>query len=276
MKLGSRRQKRIVETMSYFPRKRQRSRAPPGTVKTRVLSSGRKLTYRKAAPVYNSSRYLAGLRKQRMAYPEGKTFDASTQVAPWTMFGDSSTAVSNSAGGYLLTTAATSSAIVINQVPLGTTSTTRIGRRLQMKRVRIMGRVQNGIGGALPGQTRMALVYIPTLDRGITVLPPQNVIWGYQDPNAQRVIDNTDRFKVLKVWNWDLIGDADAAATGKEQFIFDDMVTLNLLTEFTQADTTGSFNDMEKGALCLYCQGQQAAGSGSTILGTSRVYFDDL
>lgn len=190
----------------------------------------------------------------RRQYPEGKTFDVVAVTSTLNIQLDATTAVADSANGYVAQgAAAAASAVVLNQVPLGTTSTTRIGRRINMKRIRITGAVLSPTGAAKGEVIKIALVYIPTQDRGVTVMPPYNVIWGSQNPVAQRVIDNSDRYKVLKNWTLNVSGDRDAVTTGLEAQYCDDMIDLKgLLCEWTQADTTGSFNDMEKGALCLY------------------------
>lgn len=169
------------------------------------------------------------------------------------------------------------SAHVLNQIPLGTTSTTRIGRKLLMKSVLLSGYIINGATSATVNSVRLALVYIPRLNTSTTTMPPQNTIWTVQNAAALRLIDNVDRFKVIREWTFDMIGDVDNATTGCEMKTFKMMVPLRLPTVFTQADTSGSFNDMEEGALCLYCQGSQTLASNaySNVIYNARVYFED-
>lgn len=230
----------------------------------------------------SGSKFLAAAKQAqaRRQYPEGKTFDAVAVTTSLNLSLDTSTAVADSANGYLAQgSAAAASAVVLNQVALGTTSTTRIGRRMNMKRLRITGAVRAPSGLQDSLAVKIALVYIPTLDRGTTVMPPYNTIWGHQSPIAQRVIDNSDRFKVLKNWTFNVIGDRDAATTGLESHYCDDMIDLkNILTEWTQANTDGSFDDMEKGALMLYGCANVGAGAATScnFNFTSRLYYEDV
>jgi len=185
----------------------------------------------------------------------------------------SNSAVAVSATGYITNQA---SAHVLNQVPQGTTSTTRLGRKMYMRKVRIQGTVSQAAASTL-NTVRMALVYIPRLDRGTTTMPPQNVIWTSQDPRENRVLNNSDRFKVLRQWVHVLMGNSTTPATGTELIHFDEMVDVNRHTTWTQADTTGVFDNMEEGGLCLYVHGPNTVASGlaPVISYTSRLYFED-
>jgi hypothetical protein len=187
----------------------------------------------------------------------------------------SDAAVAVSGSGYITNN---SSAMVLNQVPQGTTSTTRIGRKIRMTAVHILGRIMATTNGAIYNPVRIAIVYIPRLDRTTTTMPPQNVIWTSQSPHELRVLNNADRFKIVRQWTWDVLGDRDAVTCGCEALTVDKMVKLDLPTVWTQADTSGSFDDMEEGGLCLYVQGIQSTASGNngTFTFTARVYFEDL
>lgn len=206
---------------------------------------------------------------------ENLTFDAVTLSAPKTLYCSSDSAVAVSATGYVTDGA---SAHVVNQVPQGTTSTTRLGRKMHMTGFRLVGRVVNSVTASSYSPVRLALVYIPKLDRTTSTMPPQNVIWTTQDPQSQRVLNNSDRFKVIRSWTWDLMGDLDACSTGKEAYSIDEMIPLDHQTTWTQADTTGVFDNMEEGALCLYVQGIQTVASNlfPRIAYSCRLYFKDM
>lgn len=203
------------------------------------------------------------------------TFDAVTLAATNVLRLSSDAAVAVSASGYITTD---SSAMVLNQVPQGTTSTTRLGRKMQMTGIRIVGRIMATTAGAFYNPVRLALVYIPKLDRATSTMPPQNVIWTTQDPHSQRVLNNSDRYKVIRSWTFDVLGDRDAVTSGKEAYSVDEMVPLDHQTVWTQADTTGVFDNMEEGGLCIYGQGIQSNVSGNffTFTFSSRLYFKDL
>jgi len=209
--------------------------------------------------------------------PEIKTFDVG-QTTPVNLYADSSTAVANSAGGYLLATAAIASAIVINQIPQGSSPVTRIGRKCRMTAVHIRGMIAIGQAGADTAKAALCLVYIPRLNTGTTTMPPQNLLHGAQNPNTQRVIQYSSRFIILRRWDFNLMGDRNACTTGREQEVFDEVIKLGSKElAFTSADSTGVFDDMTEGALCLYAMSNTAAAADTSCLLTlsTRVYFYD-
>lgn len=209
---------------------------------------------------------------------EKKTFDINA-TAPTALWADTSTAVATSANGYLAQgAAAPASAIVINQIPQNTSAVTRIGRKALMKALHIRGRHYCQSGGSSAAMTALYLVYIPVLDRTVTTMPPHNVITGAQDPETQTVVDNAQRFKILRKWQFNMIGDLDAASTGQEQHLIDEMVPINREVCWNKEDTTGVFDNMERGALCLYAQGTGASGATTSAIFqlTTRLYFADL
>lgn len=222
----------------------------------------------------NASLRVARARQVRGTGRERKTYDPVTLFTNILRISTDS-AVAVSATSYITNG---SSAMVLNQVPQGTTSTSRIGRKIKMTGIRICGRFVNTATSAQYNQCRLCLVYIPRLDRGTTTMPPQNVIWTTQSASALRVIDNSDRFRVIRQWTVDLFGDIDAVNTGAEAQSFDEMVKLNHQTVWLQSNTNGSFNDMEEGALCLYAQGTNTDASNlyASFAFSARLYFDDL
>lgn len=232
-------------------------------------------TYQSGADV---GRYRAAIRHVPRIHYEPKTFDAAGATTLLQLQADTGTAVADSANGFLQQgAAATASAVVLNQIPQGTTTTTRIGRFAQMKKIRLIGTVKAPITAAVC-LVKMALVYIPVVDRSVTVMPPFNVIWGAQNPSQQRLIDNVQRFRVLKDWVWQLAGSSSTPSAGTEAFAFDDVIDLKLLdVSWTPTDTTGVFTDMEGGALCLYAMSNGVAGANTSafISLSSRIYFKD-
>jgi len=218
----------------------------------------------------------------RSMAPENKTFDVGG-TAPIVMLATTDTAVANAAGGYLLDTAASASAVVLNQVPLGNSSTTRIGRKLAMKALHIRFKVEASSAAAAAADVQtavfVALVLIRKNDRVTTALPPQNTVFCSQNMLTLTNIDNADRFKILRKWDCWPVGDKDLAGdrTASSAFIFDEYVKLKgIQTVWTQGDTTGTFDNMEEGALCLYVRGSSAAAtSTNAVRFVSRLYYSD-
>lgn len=218
--------------------------------------------------------------RRRSHKPERKTFDVGG-TSTIAMLASQDTAVANSAGGYLLDTAAASSAIVLNQVPIGNSSTTRVGRKFTMNALHIRCRILAPAAAAIsPPLVSVALVLIRTLDRGTTTMPPQNVVFRSQLANTLTNIDNAQRFKILRKWDFMLNGDSDTAGdrTSTSSALIDEMVKLGgRETSFTQADTTGTFDDMETNALCLYVRGTQPAATATCAVAVcTRLYFTDV
>jgi len=204
--------------------------------------------------------------------PETKTFDPVV-LDTNLLYADSSTAVAVSASGYLT---ANASAIVLNQVPQGTSSITRLGRRINMKSIHLNGTIFTSTTVQATTLARIALVYLPSMDRTVTTMPPQNVIWTAQNAQALRVInDNTD-FKIIRQWFYTLGGDRDAPTTGQELHHFNEVVPLNELeTVWSQANTNGTFDDMDKGGLCLYFHSGAVDANPLQLLVNARLYFHE-
>jgi len=206
-------------------------------------------------------------------YRENLTFDPVVYGTN-NLLATNNGAVAVAASGYITPDA---TAHVLNQVFRGTTSTNRIGRHIYMRKIRIQGFIRAGGVVGIPTHCRMALVYIPRLDKGHTTMPPQNVIWTSQSPFENRVLDNSERFRVIREWKYKLIGEGDAPTTGLESYMFDEMVDINRVTKWAGANQNGDFDAMEEGALCLYCHTDNTIASnlGAIIRYSARLYFDD-
>jgi len=200
------------------------------------------------------------------------TFDAIATLGTNFLGPSTNGAVAVSASGYITVG---SSAHVLNQVPQGTTATTRIGRKIKMTKLRIKGQLTSFAGNTASTVCRLALVYIPKLDRTTTTMAPHNVIWTAQHPNSQRFLNNSDRFKVLREWVYVIKGDSAVATNSDSSFNIDEMVDVNRKTSWTIADVSGTFDDMEEGALCLYGQSTQTSATPPKFDYTSRLYFEE-
>jgi len=242
--------------------------------KAKLQRASAMVARRGPAPQVRQAQYSAAVRSAFGSGRDNKTFDPVT-IGSNNLQCSTDSAVAVSASGYVTNA---SSAHVLNQVPQGTSSTTRIGRKILMKGVLLQGRIVQGPTNASSNIVRLCLIYIPRLDRSTTTMAPQNVIWTAQDPSALRVINNSDRFRVIRQWTYKLTGDLDAASTGFEILHFSEYVKLDLQTSWLQANTDGTFNDMEEGALCLYAQGINTVASNNSCpcAYAARVYFEDV
>lgn len=202
---------------------------------------------------------------------ENKTFDAASVIAIANCFDSAGTV----AGTPFAPVAATS-AWCLNQVPLGNSSTTRIGRRFANTALAIRATISSGSTGTLCPCVMM-LVWDRNPNQGAAI-PAFNTVLTSVSPSALTNKDNAPRFKILRRWNFEVIGNQTIAdLTDKSLHYVDEFVKLkNKVTLLTAADTTGLLPDMVEGSLLLYCFSSVAAGTAAAnITLSTRLYFDD-
>jgi len=206
---------------------------------------------------------------------ENKFFD------PWTADGSkqidftTTGTLANAAGGYILTGAAVPAALVINQIAQGVSQLTRLGRKAHCTGVHIKARVTQPAAGAITSFSLNLVHQKPP--NNPTQMPAFNDVWVAQHVNALRNVDNADKLQVVRSIKGTLVGNSNTPATGLEEVLIDEFIDLrkyNCFTEWTQADTTGVYTNMEKGALMLYCLSDAAANAAQGFLSV-RVYFND-
>jgi len=244
--------------------KLRRARAPSASAQDRLRLKRAAATFNRRAMPVRAAMILRGSN-------ENRTFDSASNGVTLNATSDAPVAVS--ASGYVT---ANASAVVLNQVPQGTSSITRLGRRINMKSIHLNGAVFASNTVQVTTVVRVALVYLPSMDRTVTTMPPQNVIWGAQNALALRVInDNTD-FKIIRQWFFVVAGDRDAPTTGQEFHHINEVVPLNELeTVWNQANTNGTFDDMDKGALCLYLHSSAVNANPLQASFNTRLYFHE-
>lgn len=244
-----------------------RSKAPAATRALRQAKLARATAQVRARAAPTLRRGALMLR----AANENRTFDPATVGVLYNATSNAPVAVS--ASGYLT---AAASAIVLNQVPQGTSSITRLGRRINMKSIHLSGTIFTSSTIQATTLARIALVYLPSMDRTVTTMPPQNVIWTAQNAQALRVINDGTDFKIIRQWFFTMGGDRDAPSTGQELHHFNEVVPLNELeTVWNQANTSGTFDDMDKGGLCLYFHSGAVDANPIQLLVNARLYFHE-
>lgn len=234
------------------------------------------------APVAKQNRAVASAQQRgaimyrTVGQTENKFYDPWTANGAKRLLGNTAAPVSDSAGAYILATAANPGAVVLNQIPQGTTQNTRLGRRAHMTGVRIKGRMLNSSAGATnPTVVSLNLIH-QTTPNNPSSMPAYNAIWTAQSNGALRVVNDADKLKVVRSMSFELIGNVGASTTGKETVDVDEFIDLkkyNIITEWTSADTTGVYGNMERGALLLYVLGSTA--EDQDFYGSVRVYYND-
>lgn len=206
---------------------------------------------------------------------ENKFYDPFTASGGKQLDCGNAATLANSAGGYLLTTAATPGAIVLNQIPQGTTQSTRLGRRMKISGIRLKGFIVAAAAGTVSNCGWM-LVHQKTPNNP-SAMPAYTDILVTQHINSLRNVDNNDKLRVLRFWSTIVTGNSTTPSTGTEIVPFDEMIDLknkDVITEWTAADTTGVYGNMEKGALLLYAI-SGASPNAPQMYCSARLYFDD-
>lgn len=202
---------------------------------------------------------------------ENRTFDAvAAPVAIANCFSNA-----GPVAGTPFAPVAATSAWVLNQVPQGNSSITRVGRRLACSAINLRGQIVPGSTGTL---CNAALILV--WDRNpnqAAAIPAFNTVLSAQSPVALTNKDNAPRFKILRRWNFPVQGNLATIITNQSMIYFDEFVQLkNKVTQFTAADTTGLLPNIVEGALYLYALGDTAAGTTSASLTLqTRLYFKD-
>lgn len=234
-----------------------RARVPTGQYRSfmRQARSYRQARLRRAG--YGS--IPPGMRR-RLA-PEVKTVD--TTVAAMNF--DNNSAV---AGTMLL----------LNTIAQDASPTGRIGKKIVMKGVHMHLRINAGTA-TIGEKCALLLVYVRTNNQAAT-LPAWTEVLTTQSATSQTNRDNASKFKIVRRWDFNIIGNVTAPATGQELKCIDEFVPFKkgLESLWTNAGTAGTIGQFEKGSLILMSVGINGNGATTTPVanGTTRVYFLDV
>lgn len=239
------------------------------------------VSYNQPYPTRNTTKphpSLLGKYKKPAAAPgyrrsEKKTFTIGT-AAIKEMQAATDAAVAVVGDGFLTNDAG---AHCINQVPQGNSAATRIGKKITMRNLYLRARAYANT--ACAQAVSVVLVY----DRNpnaATTMPAFTSIFQFQHSLSQSNVDNAARFKIVRRWNFDIVSTAAAGSTSDSPlqiFAIDELVKLKgLETHWTSANTDGSLQAMEQGALHLYCLGEtNVAAADVYVEYTSRLYYSD-
>jgi len=181
---------------------------------------------------------------------------------------------------------ATAGVVLLCAPQLGTDMTMRIGRKIFLKTVNIVGNVttQAAITGATasiavePNLARISIV-LDTQPNG--VLANVGDIFTATSSVSHINLNNRDRFKVLKTkryalgpWYINNVATTSFAMTTQQNYVVKLFKKINVETVFN-AGNTGAIGDISTGALLMVVQGSGPAGELVTFNVTTRVRFDD-
>lgn len=172
---------------------------------------------------------------------------------------------------------ATTSAGALNQVPLGNSQVTRIGRKLIITRIKVLGYVTITANQALNFPVAIYIVRDRAPNQAATI-PAWATVFNRQSAVSLLNIDGEDRFEILAERRFSLIGDftlATPSLTNTSVKIFDIDICGSWETFFTSADATGLIPDMVRGAIYLYCVANVSGANAPLGVVDTRIYFDD-
>lgn len=165
---------------------------------------------------------------------------------------------------------------LLNTIPTGTSSVTRVGKAVQMVSVQIRGEI-TAATATIAHKVALLLVYIRNPNQAAT-LPAVTEILTAQTSNQLTNRDNASKFKIVRRWEYAVIGNITTPQCGNELVCVDEFVQLGYLDSvWTSASTAGTIAEFEKGALILLAVGDAANGATTTpvFVGRTRVYFKD-
>lgn len=171
----------------------------------------------------------------------------------------------------------TGSVTALNLIDEGTTESSRIGRRVQIKSVQLRGMVDPVDGSTSACFARVMLIWDKQVNGVIATIAQ---ILSAATSNSFMNLDNRERFVVLMDKPFAVGAFSNVATTAYAQ-----SPTVHAVNEYKQLpansytiyDGTGSgIGDINTGALYLVTIGNQAAGAGARLVATTRVRYTDL
>lgn len=158
---------------------------------------------------------------------------------------------------------------LVNGVAVGTDFTDRIGRKIILKSVDIIGHVFPVDASTSDCLCRMMLVY----DKQPNGATPALAAFINGDSTSHLNLNNRDRFVVLSNW-MEAIGSFAATPVGSPT-THKVQIHRKINMETLFSGTTNAVASISTGALWVVTVGDQAANVGGTFVGTVRVRFID-
>lgn len=168
----------------------------------------------------------------------------------------------------------TGTIVLANTIVQGVATNQRVGKKIQLSSLQIRGNAQAD-NTTLLALGAIMLVY----DRRPTgALPAITDILVTADANSFTNDANTGRFKILKRWQFSLVGNNATAgqATDSSQYSIDDYLPIKNKQTVYKAAGTGAIADIEEGAIYLVGVGNQVAGTadGNANIAIRTRFYD--
>lgn len=165
----------------------------------------------------------------------------------------------------------------IDIVPVGSTVNSRDGRKFKPTSVQLRGIARSDTTTVASN----GAVYLVWDRQPNKALASVTDILDSQNSNSFGKRENAQRFRIIKKWRYDFIGNYATAGqqTSKSQYDVDEYVKLpeECLAECTTADTTGAIGNRVTGALLMVTVGDTAGGTtDATFTVRIRTNFRDV
>jgi len=181
--------------------------------------------------------------------------------------------LNNKDTSFTLNADTTGSIILVNGVAQGNTQTTRVGRKMVIRSITINFRVSSGTT-TITSDFRVALV-LDTQANGQALSITD--VYDSVSPTSLRNLGNSERFRVLMVWEGTNSGNTGTAGqqTETSALAYKLFRMQNIAVQFNNGtdDTIGS---IATNSIYLIAMGNRAAGTGaSVVVGDCRIRFTD-
>lgn len=154
----------------------------------------------------------------------------------------------------------------------------RIGKKINGKAIHIRGTILTASASTM---YKCAIVLIYVRNNNLSALPPVTDIFTTQDSNSLTSLQNASKFKIVRRWEYSVIGNSTTPSTGNELIVFDEYIKLKdtkYVTLYTQAGSSGVITECQEGAFLLLTLGSASYGATTTPIFDceTRYYFDDI
>lgn len=194
--------------------------------------------------------------------PEIKTVDTSAA----SMYFDTNSAVANCMK-------------LLNTIPTGVLAINRLGKKVEGTAVHIRGYIQAS-SATVYEKVTLLLVWIRNANQFAT-LPAVTDILVSQNSNSLTNRDNAPKFKIVRRWDYTIVGDTTTVDTESVLQNVEHYVPLKAgkyVSTWTQGSANGTIGEFEQGAMILLTVGFNANGATTTPVGEfkTRYYFYDV
>lgn len=176
--------------------------------------------------------------------------------------------------------ASTNRMALLNQIPIGGDANSRIGKKVTSLAVSIRGYVR-AASATLQNKVAIMLVWVKSPNIPLAFPAVSDILDTNTDSNSHTNLDLSSKFKIVRRWEYEVIGNSTTPSTGDEFHCIDEYIQFKrgkYDSLWTASNTTGAYTGFEKGALFLLAVGTGAYDSTTTPLMNCdvRFYFSDL